>query len=101
MNKSEKTVVVGTLFLLAVYLVAFNLNVPYHWGHGERLVPQGALDVLWKVGLVLSILTLVICIRDSGRRNLEDRASWVAYMLLLGAVGVPHYFLKYGRRPRA
>lgn len=100
MNKLEEAIVVGTLLLSVVYVVAFNFNVPYYWGHGERIVPQLALDTLWKVVIVLSILTLVVCIRDSGRRGLENRAGWVTYMLFLGAIGVPHYYLKHGRRPR-
>lgn len=101
MSKPEKTIIFSTFIMLAAYIVVFNLNVPYYWGYGEKLIPPMMLDILWKIGSVMSILTLMVCIKDSGQRNLENRGGWIVYMLVLGAVGVPHYYIRHGRRPRS
>ncbi len=99
MNNMERRVVVATFVLAVIYIIAFNLNVPYHWGHGERIIPQLVLNTLWSLSLILSVVTLILCIRDSGRRHLENRTGWVVYMVMFGAVGIPHYYYRYGRHP--
>lgn len=100
MSKLEKTILIVTLVLAVAYIVAFNMNVPYYWGSGERVVPKGIVDALWVLVLLMSVITLAVCIRDSGLRKLQNRGWWISYMVLLGAVAIPHYYIKHGRRSR-
>lgn len=100
MSKVEKTILIFTVIIAVTYVVAFNMNVPYYWGSGERVVPKGVVDVLWAVVILMSVATLAICIRDTGLRRLQNRGWWISYILLLGAVAIPHYYIKHGRRSR-
>jgi hypothetical protein len=99
MNKAEKTIVIGTFGLTVLFIVLFNLNMPHYWGNSPLVVPESAIDTLWLICMLLSITTLFLCIRDSGKRDLTNRIGWVAYMLLIGAIGIPHYYIKHGRFP--
>jgi hypothetical protein len=100
MSYAEKFVVLTTFALSMLYIVLFNLNMPHYWSNSARIVPENVIDALWVVSLLFSLITLILCIRDSGMRDLANRAGWIAYMLLLGVIGIPHYYLKYGRHPR-
>lgn len=100
MNRLEKTILMVTGALAVVYIVAFNLNVSYYWGSGQRVFAKGVVDALWGFLLLMSVATLAICIRDTGLRQLQNRGGWIFYILLLGAVAIPHYYIKHGRWPR-
>ena len=100
MNQIEKSILLITLIISVAYIIAFNLNVPYYWSNEPRVVPDGILRLMWLCTFILGITALVLCIRDSGKRNLEKRASWIAYMVLIGAFGIPHYYFKHGRHAR-
>ena len=99
MSFVEKLVVVGTLVLSLVYIIGFNLNVPHYWSGAPQVFPDEVLNMMFPILLLANLVTLIICIIDSGRRNLENRHGWIAYMVLIGAVGIPHYYIKYGRFP--
>lgn len=100
MNKTEKIFVLGAFVIFALYFVLFNMNLPHYWNNSPRAIPENIIDVLWVLSLTFAIITLILCIRDSGKRNLASRASWVVYMIVVGVIGIPHYYLKHGRHPR-
>jgi hypothetical protein len=100
MNKLEKTIVLSTFLVCGLYIILFNMNMPHYWSGDPLLVPELIIDWLWWLGLISCIVTIVICIRDTGKRKLENRDGWVAYMVLFGVVGIPHYYIKYGRHSR-
>jgi len=101
MNNTEKIIVLGTFSVIVLYIVFFNLNFAHYWNNSPRIIPEKILSIFWVASLLMSVITLIVCIRDSGKRNLESRSNWIIYMILFGSVGVPHYYFKYGRHPRA
>ena len=100
MNKAEKIVVLSTFGLSVLFIILFNLNMPHYWNNNSPLiVPVMAIDTMWLICLFLSIATLLLCIKDSGNRNLPNRTAWTVYMLFIGAIGMPHYYDKNGMHP--
>ena len=100
MNKIEKATVLITLSLVVIYIIAFNLNIPHYWKDEPRVVSESALNTLLFFGFLFSIATLVLIIKDIGKRNLENINFWVAYVLFFGVFGIPHYYFKIGRFSR-
>ena len=100
MNHTEKLILLFSLVVLVVYIIAFNLNVPHYWSGAERVVPENILKILQYATLFFAVSSLGVCIRDSGKRNLDDRSLWVLYMLIIGVIGMPHYYFRIGKAPR-
>jgi len=100
MNKIEKSLILIALIVSVVYIVAFNLNVPHYWSDEPRVISENTLKIIWYFALLFSIATIIVIIKDSGKRNIENRTSWLAYILLLSVIAIPHYYLKYGRNVR-
>jgi hypothetical protein len=100
MNKIEKSIVLSTFLVSVIYIVLFNLNFPHYWNNSPIIFPDRVVDILWYVCFALSLITFAICIVDTGKRKLNSRASWVIYMVLIGVIAIPHYYIKYGGHPR-
>ena len=100
MNKIEKSFIVGSYIWLLIYIVLFNINVPSHFGYGEELILELLLYSFWLIAVALSLSAIVITLIDIGKRNLNNKVGLVIYVLLLSAISVIHYFIKYGRNPR-
>jgi len=100
MNKIEKSFVVGSYIWALIYIVLFNINVPSHFGYGEELIPESLLYSFWLITVVLSLAAIMVTLMDIGKRNLNNKVGWVTYVLILSAISVIHYFIKYGRNPR-
>ena len=101
MSNTEKVIVTITMVTGIIYIVLFNLNIQHYWAGEPAVVSDRLIDSIWVAAFILGAVATVLCIVDTGKRPLNNRAAWVAYIVLFGVIGVPHYYFKYGRHSRS
>ena len=94
MGLTGKSIILFTVTLELIYVPFFLISVNFGFVYKYEFLP----DILMAyAGLVMltGLLSIIICINDIRKRDLNDRSGWYLYIVLVSWLSVPHYFFKY------
>ena len=101
MNRIEKTLVLGAVAYMAVYMPYFFAQA-YRGVHGANISPY-AIIPFHLTGMALNFLALVLTIRDLYLRKFEKentKLTWLLLILWTGGIGWLVYIFKHALKPR-
>lgn len=101
MNHISKFLVVVT-FIIFLFAIASMLGLFRHVDSDFLILAAITLfEPPWGWLVIgVALLSLVLCIRDCQLRMPQNGKKWIIYMLLTAGLGMFHYFVVHGRRPR-
>ena len=102
MNIFEKSINVFCLLWSAAFLVVTKRDLNAINDGVAVWLSQEQYEQFWFVSLIVIIIGVVTCFRDSYLR-FEDknlRHKWYVLLVLFATFTYPYYFFKYGLKPR-